>query len=99
MQLTIEKKVETKEFVEVPNGFYKYGNSFFKVLNNYCLYVRTETSYNDAETRRLTAEKGSNMIALALQGEMITAEEFKTALYNEYNQQTELLEPGLLKTA
>jgi hypothetical protein len=100
MQLTIEKRVETtKEFVEVPNGFYKYGSTLFMVRENHCLFVDPETEWRDAEVRRLTPKRSSNLIALALKGEMITEQEFKAALYNEYNQQTDLLEPGLLKTA
>jgi hypothetical protein len=99
MQLTIEKKVEQKEFVEVPDGFYKYGDSLFKVLGSICLYVYPERQHGDSEIRRLTPKNSSGLIALALKGEMITEEEFNAVYYAEHNAQAAIVQPKLLKTA
>lgn len=99
MQLTIEKKVEQKEFVEVPDGFYKYGGVFLKVDGSACLWVEPESEYRDAEIRRLTPKRGSQLIALALKGEMISEEEFNAVYYAEHNAQAAIVQPALLKTA
>jgi hypothetical protein len=98
MQLTIEKKVEQKEFVEAPTGFYKYGSAFFKITEEECLFIEPEREWRDSEIRRLTPKRGSQLIALALKGEMISEEEFNAVYYAEHNAQAAIVQPALLKT-
>ncbi len=100
MQLTIEKRVETtKEYLEVPDGFYNFGNVFFKVLGNKCLWVEGEDENGEGCVRRLNPKVSSNLIALALRGKMISEEEFNAVYYAEHNAQAAIVQPKLLKTA
>lgn len=100
MQLTIEKKVEQKEFVEVPNGYYRHGEMHFSVFDGEVLCVRKESIFSDGEIKILTPEKHSILIAITMQGEMITEEEFDAAYCEIHNRQAKMqMRSKLLKTA
>jgi hypothetical protein len=101
MQLTIEKKVETKEYknieIETP-CFFKIGCSFVKVTDTVCLGVHNSDSVKSM-TIYTPQNDGSAILHWVNYGTKITEEAFNAAYHAFHNETAAIVQPKLLKTA